>query len=85
MNWDLACRIYSDAARPSTIYALGASLAIAPFVHADLAAAGLVAAAYAGSIGARSFENHTQIRADAETKKTEVAASAVAKAAEAKS
>ena len=67
MNWDDTLRRFADMARPACIYFLGGSVGIAPFLHADVALAGLSAAAFGGLIGARSFENATQIKATAST------------------
>lgn len=67
MNYDDIFRRIADMARPACIYFLGGSVGLAPFLHADVALAGLSAAAFGGLIGARSFENATQIKATAST------------------
>ena len=72
MNWDDTMRRFADMARPACIYFLGGSVGVAPFLHADVALAGLTAAAFGGLIGARSFENATQIKATASTTATVV-------------
>lgn len=69
MNWDDVCRRIADSARPVCIYWLGGSLAIGPFVHADLGLTGISSAAFLALIGARSFENSTQIKATADVAK----------------
>ena len=67
MVWDDILRRFADSARPTCIYWLGGSLAIGPFVHADVGLMGISSAAFLALIGARSFENATQIKATAST------------------
>lgn len=68
MNWDNTLSRFADSARPTCIYWLGGSLAAGPFVHADVGLMGISSAAFLALIGARSFENSTQIKADAAIK-----------------
>lgn len=58
----------ADMARPYCIYAIGSSIAIAPYFHGiDGVVFGIVATAFGGLIGMRGYENVVQTKATAST------------------
>lgn len=69
MNLDAINKCIAELSRPISIVILSTGIASAIFVPNASATIATIAGTLAGAlVGARSFENHTQIRADAEVK-----------------
>ncbi|MHB8287157.1 MAG: hypothetical protein ACYDD1_21125 [Caulobacteraceae bacterium] len=76
MTLDTLIAAVGDLARPFTVYAGGAAVAVGVFVPSVSADKLWIAAAMAGVVGvARSLDNQAQIRATAEVDKVKAAAS----------
>lgn len=71
MNLSTFNTCIADLARPMSIVILSLGLTVAIFVpNANATIAAIAGTLAGGLVGARSFENHTQIKAEAEVKKT---------------
>lgn len=70
MSWERGIALLGDAARPLSILIFALGVTIGMFTHADVAALTVAAGCFGALVGARSFENHTQIKADADVKKS---------------
>lgn len=71
MTFDAFNKCLADLARPASIVILTVGITAAIFVPGANEAIAMIAGTLAGGlVGARSFENHTQIKAEAEIKKT---------------
>lgn len=69
---DTAAKFIGDTARPASIYILAGGLVAGAMSGIGEGALSVLGLAFGGAIGARAFENHAQIKADAEVKKAEV-------------
>lgn len=68
---DTASKFIGDTARPASIVVLACGLVTGMLQGVQEGALTVVMLAFSAAVGARTFENHTQIRADAEIKKAE--------------
>lgn len=68
MTLSEACQFIGEVARPISIVFLAGSAGVGTFTHVDVAALTVIAGMFGIAVGARSYENHATIKADASVK-----------------